>query len=122
MKKLGNNIKERRIRLGLTQSQLADMTGYTSRTSIAKIESGLVDLTQTKIVAIAKALQCEPGDLLDGMEIIENDPFAGLKVVLEQANAKYHCEFQELPQELQNQLLAASIMAMQEYYHLLDKK
>lgn len=122
MEKLGENVRNRRKQLGLTQDQVADLTGYTSRSSVAKIEKGQVDLTQTKIIALAKALQCEPGDLLDGVEIIEQDPFIGLKVVLEQTYVKYHAPFQDLPAELQNQLLAAAISAAQTYYHNLDKK
>ena len=49
-------IKQRRMELNLSQEELADMTGYTSRSSIAKIEKGLVDLSQSKITLFAKAL------------------------------------------------------------------
>ena len=61
MEKLGDNVRKRRQQLGMTQDELADLSGYTSRSSVAKIEKGLVDLTQTKIIALAKALQCDPG-------------------------------------------------------------
>lgn len=54
------NIKKRREELGLSQEELAKETGYTSRTSIAKIESGKVDLPQSKIEIFAKALKTTP--------------------------------------------------------------
>lgn len=120
MEKLGDNVRKRRKQLGMTQDELADLSGYTSRSSVAKIEKGQVDLTQTKIIALAKALQCDPGDLLDGMEILDRDPFIGLKVVLEQTYVNFHAPFHDLPQELQNKLIAASISAMQEYYRNLN--
>lgn len=53
---LYKNIKQRRIDLGLSQQELAEKVGYTDRSSIAKIETGKVDLTQSKIKAIADAL------------------------------------------------------------------
>lgn len=57
---LYKNIKKRRIELNLSQEQLASKVGYTSRTSIAKIEAGEIDLPQSKIVLFAKALQTTP--------------------------------------------------------------
>lgn len=57
MDTLYKNIKAAREALGLSQEQLAKKIGYTDRSSIAKIESGKVDLPQSKIVALAKALQ-----------------------------------------------------------------
>lgn len=48
----------------LSQDELAKMTGYTSRSSIAKIEKGEVDLTRSKIIAFAEALGTTPADLM----------------------------------------------------------
>ena len=42
---------------------MAIAVGYTSRTSIGKIESGLVDIPRSKIIAFAKALHCTPAEL-----------------------------------------------------------
>ena len=61
---LYNNIKQLRIALGMSQEDLAQLTGYTSRSSIAKIENGDVDLSQSKIEAFAKALHTTPVDLM----------------------------------------------------------
>lgn len=57
-------IKELRKERGLSQSQLAEMVGYTDRTSIAKVEAGRVDLSESKIAAFAKALGVSPADLM----------------------------------------------------------
>ena len=64
MIELYKNIKELREQKGLSQEELARKTGYTNRSSIAKIEKGEVDLTRSKIVAFAKALDTTPGLLM----------------------------------------------------------
>lgn len=64
MLELYRNIKERRLALGLTQDELAKKTGYSGKSMIAKIEAGKVDIPQSKIIAFAKALSMDPGDLL----------------------------------------------------------
>ena len=61
---LYKNIYRLRTKLGMTQDELAALTGYTSRTSISKIEKGEIDLTQTKIKVFARALKTTPEDLL----------------------------------------------------------
>lgn len=64
MLKIYQNIKELRIANHWTQEDLAKKMGYTDRSTIAKIESGKVDITQTKIVEFARLFGVEPGDLL----------------------------------------------------------
>ena len=56
MKTVGETIKARRIALGWTQEDLAKRTGYTSKSSINKIELGINDIPQRKIVQFANAL------------------------------------------------------------------
>lgn len=53
---LYKNIKKRREELGMTKVRLAELVGY-DRSMITKIEQGKVDLTQSKIAALAQALQ-----------------------------------------------------------------
>ena len=62
---LGEKIKKRREELGLSQEDLALMLGYKSRSSIAKIEADINNLTQSKIVAFSEAL-CTTPDYLMG--------------------------------------------------------
>lgn len=64
LKTIGDRIKSKREGLGMTQGELAQKVGYTSHSSIAKAESGAIDLPQSKIEAIAKALQTSPAYLL----------------------------------------------------------
>jgi len=62
--KLYENIKELRIERHWSQQDLAEKVGYTDRSSIAKIESGQVDLSRSKIVLFAKVFGVEPSDLM----------------------------------------------------------
>ena len=64
MTNLYNKIKELRKKAGMSQEDLAKKTGYTDRSSIAKVESGLVDITQSKIMLFAKALGVTPQYLM----------------------------------------------------------
>lgn len=62
---LGERIKTRRISKGLSQAQLAELLeGYTSRSSISKVEKGVNNLTQSKIVEFAAALDTTPAYLM----------------------------------------------------------
>ena len=61
---LGQNIRLYREKLGLSQEELAKKLGYKDRSTIAKIESNVNDITQSKIVAIAEALQTTPAALM----------------------------------------------------------
>jgi len=59
-----DRIRERREKLGLTQEDLAKLTGYTSRSMIGKIENGQRDINQSQIAIFAKALQTTPSYLM----------------------------------------------------------
>lgn len=61
---LYKNIKARRKAAGLTQEELARLTGYTDRSSIARIEKGEIDLPQSKIKQFADALGTTPSVLM----------------------------------------------------------
>lgn len=61
---IGSRIKERRESLNLSQEELALKLGYKSRSTINKIESGINDITQSKVVEFAKALQTTPAYLM----------------------------------------------------------
>lgn len=64
MMELYENIRNRRIQLGMTQDELAKKMGYKSRSTIAKIESGTNDIPQSKIISFAKALDTTAGELM----------------------------------------------------------
>lgn len=61
---LYQRIKARREELGMSQNELAKRLGYKDRSTIAKIEAGINDITQSKIEAFAKALNTTASDLM----------------------------------------------------------
>lgn len=61
---LGQNIRIHREKLGLSQIELAKKLGYKDRSTIAKIENDVNDLTQSKIYAIAQVLETTPAALM----------------------------------------------------------
>lgn len=64
MLELYTNIKKARLDAGMTQAELAKRAGYTDRSSIAKIEKGMIDIPQSKIEIIAEALGVSARDLM----------------------------------------------------------
>lgn len=60
---IGKRIKERRKTMGLSQQELAEKIGYGDRSIISKIEKGEVDLSQSRISAVAAALNVSPSYL-----------------------------------------------------------
>lgn len=82
---LGKNIRNRREQLGLSQIDLAKMLGYKDRSTIAKIESGVNDITQSKVFAIANALETTPAALMgldSNPQPIESDELGATKKAL----------------------------------------
>lgn len=53
---VGSNIKKRRFEIKMSQQELADAMGYKTRSTIAKIESGENDVSQTKLRKFAAVL------------------------------------------------------------------
>lgn len=60
----GQIIKMLREERGMTQETLAELMGYSHKSSINKIEMGKSDLPQSKIVAFAKIFDVTPCELL----------------------------------------------------------
>ena len=92
-----DRIRETREKRGLTQQQLAEMVGYTNRSSIAKVEKGMVDLSETKIAAFAKALNVTPAFLLGIEEVAPNiaESFVSFPVMGEVAAGYDHYAVQD---------------------------
>ena len=65
--KLGEKVKKRRLELGLSQDELAQRMGYSSRTSINKIENGR-PCSQKIIKRLAEALRLDEAYLM-GIEV-----------------------------------------------------
>lgn len=63
---VGANIKKRRFELRMSQQELADAMGYSTRSTIAKIESGENDVSQKKLQKFAAALDTTVEALVSG--------------------------------------------------------
>lgn len=61
---LYQNIKDRRNELGLSQGDLARLIGYRDKSMVSRVESGQVDLSQSKIELFASALRTTPAALM----------------------------------------------------------
>ena len=82
---LYRNIRKFRIEHKMSQDTLAKLTGYTSRSSIAKIEKGEVDLPLSKIEAFA--LQKQISELMkERRKLYRNDSEDSGKARLSEIN------------------------------------
>jgi len=57
------NVRKRRLEMGLSQEEFADLCGY-HRTYIGSIERSERNITVSTLEAVAKALEAEPIELL----------------------------------------------------------
>ena len=63
---VGARLRERRIMLGLTQQQLAELTGITHQQA-QKYESGAERIGAGRLLLLAQALGVEPGHFFEGL-------------------------------------------------------
>ena len=61
---IGDRIKERRTQIKMSQDELAERLHYSSKSSISRIELNKQNLTQDKIVEIAKVIRTTPSYLM----------------------------------------------------------
>ena len=73
MSTIGNNISRFRRELGMTQEDLAKLMGYKSKSTINKIELGINDIPQSKIVQFAQVLGTTPAELMGWEEDDKRD-------------------------------------------------
>ena len=71
MSTIGSRIRKRREQLDLSQDELAKRLGFKSRSSINKIELDERNLTQSRIKAIADALETTPSYIMGWDELNE---------------------------------------------------
>lgn len=108
---VGKKIQKRRIELGMTQEELAKKCGYTSKSTISKIELDRNDVSQSKLKKIADALECDPTDLMETapIDIVLNPDDESKHVIIE-----YMEKLSRLPQE--------SIESVLQYIDFLSHK
>lgn len=64
---IGTNIKKRRYELNLSQQELANLMGYSSKSTIAKIESSENGVSSKKLAKFAEALNTTVEELVTGI-------------------------------------------------------
>lgn len=100
---IGERIRFRREELHLSQEELAKRLGYKSRSSINKIELGLYNLKQSKIKAIADALETTPSYIMGW-----DDEKAPVSVVEDERVREFISLFSQLS-ESQQKIIVAQI-------------
>lgn len=73
-KKVGEQIRKRRLELCYSQLQLAEKCGYKTKGSISRIEKGETDLNQDQIQTFAKALNTSPSYIMGWVDDPNYDP------------------------------------------------
>lgn len=71
MNKLGEKIKEIRLREGLSQDAFAKELGYNSRSTINKIEKGINEISYEKLMLFVKRYELEMDELFDRSKILK---------------------------------------------------
>lgn len=83
MSTLGDRVRTERVRQGITQDELAKRAGYSSRTSINKIENGRP--ASLKVVhKLAEALNVSEWYLLGSCDAEDTTPYADIKNKIKQ--------------------------------------
>lgn len=75
-----DRIRKLRLEHGMSQEDLAKKVGYKGRSMIARVESGQVDISQSKVKAFAAALDTTIDYLMDGRENVVHSmlPIGGI--------------------------------------------
>lgn len=80
---IGDRIRERRQELGISQEELARRVGYKHKSAVNKIELGINDIRQSKIIDFADALGTTPAFLMGW----ESSQDARIRLYTEKLNA-----------------------------------
>ena len=65
--KLGEKIKEIRIEQGMSQEEFAKELGYTSKSTVNKIEKGVNDMSYDKLQLLIQKFDLEVNELFDNL-------------------------------------------------------
>ena len=89
MSTLGDRVRAERVRQGITQDELAKKAGYSSRTSINKIENGRP--ASLKVVhKLAEALNVSEWYLLGSCDAEDTTPYEEIKDKIRQMRTYYY--------------------------------
>lgn len=91
---IGNHIKALRLERDMSQDELAKRSGYSSRSTINKIELGINDVPQSKIKAIAETLGVPVSQILCWDEMDSTHDTKQLQLELKQIELEAEIEKQ----------------------------
>lgn len=109
MSTVGGNILRMRKQLGWTQEELAKRMGYKSKSTINKIELGINDIPQSKILQFAEVLGTTPAHLMGWDEEEKNSPE---ELELSEGEKMLIDLFRQVPEQQQRlvlQMIAAAL-------------
>lgn len=109
---IGNMIRKRREELGWTQQELADKMGYTSKSTITRIEKGYNDVSQSNIMKFAEVLDVPVSYLMEWGKDIDYAILDDSKKII----GKFESEFKKLSApNRENVLRYIEFLASQEH-------
>lgn len=85
-------IRARRKELKMTQSELAQLTGYSDKAAISKIEHGNLDVPSSKVKLFARALNMPVSDLISLDEVYFDIEKESSNTMFAQMTLKYALE------------------------------
>ena len=105
MSTVGERIFAARRQLGWTQEELARRMGYKSKSTINKIEMGINDIPQSKIVIFAKVLGTTPAYLMGWEDAEKQTPPSITKEDLSEGEKALLELFNRVPEDQQKLVL-----------------
>lgn len=105
MSTVGDNILYMRKRLGMTQEELATRMGYKSKSTINKIELGINDIPQSKIVKFAEVLGTTPAYLMGWEETNNEEKNSPEEPILSEGEKMLLDLFRQVPEDQQQLVL-----------------
>ena len=112
MSTVGDNILYMRKRLGMTQEELATRMGYKSKSTINKIELGINDIPQSKIVKFAEVLGTTPAHLMGWEEADNDEKKSPEELVLSEGEKMLLDLFRQVPEDKQELVLQMISLAL----------
>lgn len=109
MSTIGQNILRLRKELGMTQEDLAKRMGYTSKSSINKIEMGKSDIPQSKIAKFAEVLGTTPAEIMGWND---NKKTAPEELTLSEGEKMLLDLFRQIPESQQQLVLQMISVAL----------
>lgn len=93
---VGAKIKQRRIELGWSLRELAKRMGYANQSTIARIETGKIDIPQSKVVKFAEVMGTTVAFLMDWETVQKNNDIISDVVIRMQTDEKFFAAVEAL--------------------------